>query len=981
MRETHSLRFALFRLDLGAEQLWRGEEVRPLTRKAFAALRYLVGRAGKLVTKDELIAAVWAVPYVSDMALAACIREIRRALGDAAQTPQFLETVRGRGYRFVAPITAVPVAPAPPGAEQRPAGVAGAPTLLVEREAELAQLWQGWGQALQGTRQVVLVTGEAGIGKTTLVDAWVAQVVATESVWVGRGQCIEQHGAGEAYLPLLEALGRLGRGPERERLVAVLQQQAPSWLVHLPAMVSPEAVEALQRWASGTTRERMLRELAAAVEALTAEQPLVLVLEDLHWSDRATLDWLAYVAQRRDRARLLVLGTYRPTDALVHEHPVHTVTKELLRHRQAVETVLGYLSAAGVAAYLAQRFGPMPQQDAVAQALSRRTDGQPFFLVTVVNELVRQGVLRQGETDEPLGRVLEAIVAGVPESLRQMITQHIEQGTPEGQAVLEAASVAGAEFTAAAVAAGMEQGVERVEAHCEAFVRRAQFVQALEPADWPDGTVTARYRFRHDLYREIIYERVPVSRRIRWHRQMGTRLETGYGERARELAAELAEHFVRGRDTERAVRYLYYAGEQAMQRSAYQEALRHFTKGLELLATLPETPARAQQEIDFQIALAPTLIVMRGFAAPEGAQAYTRAWELCQQVEEIPRLLPILVGLRRFYDAHGEFQRGQEVAEQLLAFVQRAQYPADHFEAYAALGDNALWRGEVVTARHRFSQMLALYDAQQHRTQASLHGLDTVVDGAIALALALWILGYPEQARQDSHAALARARKLADPYTLANTLYWAATISQRRGEVGACQEGIGAVRTLAQEHGFDLVLAVEMSLRGWTLVRQGQEVEGLRQLRQGIAAEQATQCLANLPYSLALLIEAYWHAGQSAAGWEVLVEGRRLVEAFGTHCHAAELHRLQGELILAQRTGSAPEQEAEQCFVQALAVACQQQAKSLELRAAMGLSRLWQQQGKQDDARQLLAPIYGWFTEGFDTADLQEARGLLEALS
>ena len=493
MQETHSLQFAPFRLDLGAEQLWRGEEARPLTRKAFAALRYLVIHAGQLVTKDALIAAVWAVPYVSDMALAACIREIRRALNDPAHAPQFVATVRGRGYRFLAAVTVEAHPGTALGADI--AGTGGLRRLLVGREVEMAQLQQCWVQARQGARQVVLVTGEAGIGKTTLVDAFVAQVAATAAVWLGRGQCIEQHGAGEAYLPLLEALGRLGRAPDGSRLIARLRQQAPSWLVHLPALVEDEEYESLQRRAGGATRERMLRELAEAVEGLTADRPLILVLEDLHWSDVSTLDWLAYVARRREAARLLVLGTYRPVEAIVRAHAVHTVTQDLLLHGQGTEVVLTALSQDDVAAYLAQRCGADAVSVMLVPFLYQRTDGHPLFLVTLVDELVRQGMLRAGATGWEWVGSLEAVTTGVPTSVRQLFSRQFEQLPPPVQALLEAASVAGVEFTAAAVAAGLAQGVEAVEAVCDALAQRGQFVEVRGAVDWPDGTVTALWLY------------------------------------------------------------------------------------------------------------------------------------------------------------------------------------------------------------------------------------------------------------------------------------------------------------------------------------------------------------------------------------------------------------------------------------------------------------------------------------------------------
>ena len=327
--------------------------------------------------------------------------------------------------------------------------------------------------------------------------------------WHSRGQCIEQHGVGEAYLPLLEALGRLGRAPQGSRLMSLLQQQAPSWLLHLPSLVSPEAFEALQRRAGSTTRERMLRELAEAIEVLTVEQPLVLVLEDLHWSDAATLDWLAYVARRREAARLLVLGTYRPVEAIVRQHPVHALTQELRLHGQATEVILSYLSAAAVATYLAQRFGDNALPAALTRVLHQRTNGNPLFLATVVDELVQREVVRHEPTGWTLVGTLDTAVRGVPASLQQLMEQQFAQLSPTEQVLLEAASVAGMEFVAAAVAAGMDVMVDTVEMQCAALARRGQFVQARGSVDWPDGTVTARYGFRHALYRDFLYERVP----------------------------------------------------------------------------------------------------------------------------------------------------------------------------------------------------------------------------------------------------------------------------------------------------------------------------------------------------------------------------------------------------------------------------------------------------------------------------------------
>jgi predicted ATPase len=443
----------------------------------------------------------------------------------------------------------------------------------------------------------------------------------------------------------------------------------------------------------------MLRELAEAVEELTAQRPLVLVLEDLHWSDAATLDWVAAMAGRRAAARLLVLGTYRPAEAVVQAHPVRRVTQELLLHSQGVEFPLRLLAEPEVAAYLTQRLGAEARPERLARGLHERTEGNPLFLVTVVDELVRQA-----PAGWELGEGLEAAMVGVPENLRQLIDRQLAQLPREEQQILEAAGVVGVEFTAAAVAAGVEQAVEQVEEWCTTWGRQGRFVQTYGVVEWPDGAVTASYGFRHALYREILYERVPISRRMRWHRQIGWRLEAAYGPRGREVAAELAEHFVHGRDAVRAVRYLHYAGEQAVQRSAYQEALQQLTRGLELLATLPETPARARQELDLLITLGPVLSATKGYSALEVEHTYTRARELCQQMEDTLQLSQVLWGLLTCYIVRAEHQTARQLGEQLLNLGQ--QEAALLFLGHFALGSALYCLGAFTPAHEHWSAAL-----------------------------------------------------------------------------------------------------------------------------------------------------------------------------------------------------------------------------------------------------------------------------------
>jgi DNA-binding winged helix-turn-helix (wHTH) protein/predicted ATPase len=990
MAITGQWSFGPFRLEPSTASLWRGEELISLSPKPLAVLTCLITQAGQVVTKDTLLEAGWPKTAVTEGVLKTCIAQIRQVLGETGKTPRYIATVHRRGYRFIAPVAAgeqfsyemrEETLASPPATipASRPRHSPHSPGVMVGREVELARLQECWTRALQAARQVVLVTGEAGIGKTTVVDAFTARVVDTQPVWMGSGQCLEQYGAGEPYLPLLEAFGRLGRGPDGTLLVECLQRYAPTWLLQLPALVSAAEFETLQRRVGGTTRERMLRELAEAVEVLSAHRPLLLVLEDLHWSDTATLEWLGYVARRRDAAQLLVVGTYRPVEAIVRAHPVRTLVQELRLHGLGTELVLPYLPETGVAAYLQQRGGTGLLSPELARILHRRTSGNPLFLVTMVDELERRGVLRSEGIGWELMGGMETVTAVVPASLRQLIDQQLEQLPAEEQEILAAASVAGAEFSVAAVAAALEQAVDAVGVRCAALARRGQFVSQIATEEWSDGTVAARYGFLHDLYRETLYERVAVSRRVRWHRQIGVRLETAYDVRARELAAELAVHFVRGRDTGRAVLYLHLAGVQAMQRSAHQEALRHLTQGLELLATLPETQARAQQELDLHVALGPVLIATKSQAAPEVEYTYARARALCAQVGETPQLLPTLQGLCEFYRNRGALSTARELGEQLYRQAQRQAAPTPRLEADVALGTTLFHLGEYTAAWTHLKQGIVLTDPTAQQAQALRHGVAPGVRGLTLAANTLWCLGFPTQAVQRSQEALALAQGLAHPYSVAMAQHFAAFLHHRRRETSAVQVQAETLLRLATTHGFPLYVAYGTCYRGWALAVQGQDAAGMVQMRQGLDALLATGLELSRPLWLVLLAEVAGYVGQVEEGLSLVGEALTAFEASGRGDMLAEACRLQGELLLRQVVPAVT--QAEGCFQQALAIARRQQAKAWELRAAISLSRLWQQQGKPAAASALLAPIYHWFTEGFDTADLQEARALLDAVA
>jgi predicted ATPase len=494
----------------------------------------------------------------------------------------------------------------------------------------------------------------------------------------------------------------------------------------------------------------------------------------------------------------------------------------------------------------------------------------------------------------------------------------------------------------------------------------------------------ATYLFKHVLIQDTAYQSLLKSTRQHYHQQIAQVLEARFSDIKDTQPELLAHHYTEAGLIEQAILYWQRAGKRASQRSAYVEAVAHLTKGLELLKALPDTPERVQQELTLQITLSGPLMWTKGFGSPEVEQLYTRARELCRQVGETPQLVPVLLGLVLFHANLGKLQTALELSEQFLSLAQRIHNPAHLLWSHCLLGMALLYLGEFVPSREHLEQGIASYDLQQYCSLAPSGTIDPVVSCLSYAALVLWLLGYPDQALKRNHEALTLAQRLAHPDSLGLALWCAAWLHQFRREGQAAQECAEALITLSTEQGFAQWSVDGTTMQGWALTEQGKGEEGIAQMHQSLAALQAMRVGCERTYWLALLAEAHGKVGEAEQGLAVLVEALAQVEKTGERFYEAELYRLKGTLTLQskiQGSHSAVAAEAEECFLQAIAIARKQQGKSLELRAVMSLSRLWQRQGKKDEARHLLSEIYGWFTEGFDTKDLQEAKTLLEELS
>jgi DNA-binding SARP family transcriptional activator/type II secretory pathway predicted ATPase ExeA/TPR repeat protein len=610
--------------------------------------------------------------------------------------------------------------------------------VLIGRLAELDRLHQALEEALAGSRRLVFITGDAGLGKTSLADRFLADSQAELDLLVGVGQCLEQTGGGEAYLPLIDAIGRLCRAADD--VVPLVARHAPTWLSQMPWLADGEPP------APGAS---MLLELLELLDAAAAGRPLILLIEDLHWSDLPTIELLAAFARRSTPARVLIIGTARRDE--LHGHPLDRALAELRVRGLCEEIALDPLGEDALAEYLVHRFpeGGFPAE--LPRILKERTGGNPLYVENLLGSL-------DGDRWS---------LDGLPDSLRRLIERRLERLPEDDQALLSAASVAGPEFSTLALTLG-DRTLDEAELRCEALARRGELITATGAGRWADGTVATTYRFSHELYHAVLYDRLSPGRRASLHRRIGARLEqAGHG--SRELAAELSSHFVRARDAERAVHYLRLAAERALQRGAEREAIRHLEDATAMLSELEEGPERDTRELEVQVMLANALMAVRGYAAPEVAAGYGRARELCEALGDDLQLLPVLFGLTTNAFDRGRHHEALGVAREFLRIAEERGHPAA-LAAHTQIGWALLSMGDPAAAREHLRAAAGLHEQNGTDRLGPLYGAEAGIGERAPYAWASWLLGDTEQALAMSGEAVSRAESATRGLTRAYAL-------------------------------------------------------------------------------------------------------------------------------------------------------------------------------------------------------------------
>jgi serine/threonine protein kinase/predicted ATPase len=848
----------------------------------------------------------------------------------------------------------------------------------VGREAERTILRDTFSRAARGQSAFLTLTGEPGMGKTMLVEDFIAELeVNPHRPFVARGRSSERLAGSEAYLPLLEALESLLRQRSGESFAELMKVTAPTWYLHVATM-SPEGTTAEQLRADvrSASQERIKRELAALFQEISRIRPLVVFFDDLHWADVSTIDLLNYLSGRLEGMRVLLLATYRSSEMALRQHPFLQIRSDLQSRGVLTELPLEFLSREDVDRYVALEFPGHAFPAAFAALVHARTEGNPLFMADLFRYLRDRHAVVEEDGHWRLARPLSDIERDLPESVRSMIGRKIDRLEERDRRLLVAASVQGPEFDTTTVSEALQLDALEVEDQLEALDRVHVFVKPAGETELADRTLTLRYRFVHILYQNMLYASLQPTRRAALSGRIAASIVKHQGDTSPGGAAQLAILFEGARDFRNAAVQFLAAAKHTAGLFAFREAISLSQRGLKALEGLPEDAARMQTELGLQLTLGLSLRSIQGWAAPEVEKPYVRARQICQQLGNPPELLPVLWGLTLFHAIRGDLRVFETLARQLLAQAMETSKPENLVAAHQMMASVNEFLGRTVTSSEHFEKSVGLYSPEQHLAFISQFGLDP---GMISLALSvrpLWFLGYADKSMARIRETVTLARAMKHPISIVFAVALAENIHLLRGEAAEAAFLGDEMIAVCREYGLAQEVEWGRCFQALALADLGRVDDGVAQLRDSLAVQAGMHAGLLRPTFLAHLAEALLKADRPDEGLQAVDEGFEAAARGLEQYYVAELHRLRAELH--RRKGD--DATAERSFGEALDFARTQGARALELRAATGLARLLKDSGRSDEARTLLAGIYGWFTEGFGTRDLVEAKQLLNEL-
>ena len=949
------LDFGEFELDEANACLLRDGQALALAPTPFLLLCVLARQPGSLVSKDALLDAVWGHRFVSDSVLKTAISDLRKVLGDDPKHPRFIETVSRRGYRFLAvPSSAASMPPASPAVS-----AAGSPPLpsFIGRIDEVTRLQRAWERTGGGQRAVVWLAGEPGIGKTTLIEHFLAGL---GGIACARGHCMEHFGTGEPYLPVLEALADLCRSDPT--LPPLLRDVAPTWLLQLPWLSSTEERDALRRELAGVGPERMLREFGELLDRYTEVRPLLLVTEDLHWSDRATVQLINYMARRRGPARLMWLSSFRLAEVVALDHPLSSLRHELRLQRLCEEVVLDPFSETEVADYVALRSASLARDETFVRALHERTDGVPLFVSSIISEVMDA---KDEET------TIEARLANlsVPDNLAAIIDHYIAKLAPEQRTLLSAAAVCGADFRVETVSLALERDLSSVTGACEELRREQLWLTQSQPRD-VDEAQELPYSFRHALFRQVLYDRTPRSLRTHLHRQVGTALERERRVGVPVAASELAMHFDRGRLPMIALRYYAEAAEAALLHFSPDLCIGLTERALILLMQAPEGTERDTLEI--------TLATLQGVSAfhmfgvgSETKGVFERAYTLLADVPEHPMRGRLLHGFGYLLGLRGDYLQALEVAKHAEALSLNANDQELMLAACIVQGEVHHLQGRTKTTRTWLERALAIAEPLgiganeifAADPQVMLHGM---------LAIELVRSGQIEQSRTHMQHARTRAQALRQPMTWLVATWHEVLIEVRMGNSVRVTVLANDMQKLVDKYSLALGRTACRWWRGWADARNGAPRDGYRHIREAYEEHSGLGMRSGASEVLGYAAEALLLAGDYDAAQVELQEALRVGEELGERVYLPQLLLLEAAIARAQDRSDASDAAVRRAIEEARA----QEASWLEL---LAMVELCEQHDTTTEDHQALVRLIDQLPETHGTELVKRARLLIQA--
>jgi class 3 adenylate cyclase/predicted ATPase len=821
---------------------------------------------------------------------------------------------------------------------------------LVGRDEEIDLLLRRWARAKAGDGQVVLISGEPGIGKSRIAAALAGRLHAEPHLRL-RYFCSPYHQDSALY-PFVDQLERASGfarddmpAAKLEKLETLLARAAPpdedvAFLADLLSLPDSER-HPLPSLSPQRKKERTLEALIRQLEGLARRQPVVMVLEDAHWIDPTSRELLDLAVERVRSLPVLLIVTFRPEfqPPWTGQPQVSVLTLNRLDRRDRT-------------ALVAQIAGGKALPEEVVAQIADRTDGVPLFVEELTKSVLESGV--------PL--------VGIPTTLHDSLMARLDR-LASVRLVAQIGAAIGREFPYPLLRAVSRLPEDELQAALARLVTSELVFQRGTPPD-------AVYAFKHALVQDAAHGSLLRGTRQQLHAQIAEALETHSPELVDSQPELLAQHYAEAGLVEKSVASWDKAARRSAARSAIAEAAAQFQKALDQLALLPDTPERQRQELDLRSGLGAVLLAVKGYAAPETGHASARARELWEQLGSPSEFLRVPFGQSRFHAMRGEYDLALRLDEDLLRLSRQRNDSGGLVLGHTSAGNNLWFVGRFASSRSHLEEVLALYDPISHRSLVHQAGYHPQLASQAILGIVLYCLGYPEQASAWSSAAIAEARSLAHPPSLASSLVLGAFPPLLGGDDSVLGERAEQLVAVTTEQGFAFWGAAGTVYRGWVKVKNGDVAEGISLLRSGSSAYRATGAETAVPYFLALLARACKIAGQVQEAVTRLDDALQIVERTGERWFAAELNRHKGQLLLRQGHTEA----AEELYCKALSIAREQEAKLWQLRAAASLARLRRDQGRPAEARDLLAPVYGWFTEGFDTADLKEAKALLDEL-